>query len=447
MTAEGAIAANKGSGPLAAMSEHRDYQGPIAAAHGVTLTSDTSGAPLGSSFHDHAAGMTVEVQRAGYAEAADRGHALQQMGQRCPSGDPSALGPERVAPTGVGARFRQNAPQAAAQRRRDVPARHDRRCVLMLTMDDALDSLGAKFCGQCAAKLPVAGDQCPTCGALPAVTRNELAEALAEPGALAKAEADELRAEAERLRDEMMAKLREADRVEHVSSLRNARDRAQDALEDAHERQRQADSALREAQKAEEAAAAPMREAYDLHRKAEQDEEAARRLGKGPAAEMEALGRLNAAATVLARYQAPLHEATAAKETAQALADDAVMGVQAAEEARDAAVWGYEHPGYIPLSGETVNIPAQPLTRFSLGLDLDNKTELSPVDRMLAALPGWSMAVLAGLVKDAENKARIAERKAIEEEEAKRPRVSRDHGPRAGRRAVPGGVYSPGARP
>ena len=66
MTAEG-IAANKGSGPLAAMSEHTDHQGPIAAAHGVTLTSDTSGAPIGSSFHDHAAGMTVDVQQAGYA--------------------------------------------------------------------------------------------------------------------------------------------------------------------------------------------------------------------------------------------------------------------------------------------------------------------------------------------------------------------------------------------
>ena len=318
----------------------------------------------------------------------------------------------------------------------------------MLTMDEALDSLGAKFCGKCAAKLPVVGGQCPKCGALPAVTRNELADALSEPGALAEAEADELRADAARLRDEMMAKLRGADRVLHVASLRNARDRAQDALEDAHDRQRQADSALREAQKAEEAAAAPMREAYELHRKAEQDEEAARRLGKGPAAEMEALGRLNAATAVLARYQVPLQEATAAKETAQALADDAVMGVQAAEEARDAAVWGCEHPGYIPLSGDTVNIPAQPLTRFSLGLDLDNKTELSPVDRMLAALPGWSMAVLAGLVKEAENKARIAERKAIADEEAKRPCVVNATTALApGARAVPGGVYAPGARP
>ena len=229
----------------------------------------------------------------------------------------------------------------------------------------------------------------------------------------------------------MMAKLREADRVLHVASLRNARDRAQDALEDAHERQRQAGSALREAQKAEEAAAAPMREAYDLHRKAEQDEEAARRFAKGPAAEIEALGRLNAAAAVLARYQAPLHEATAAKETAQALADDAVMGVQAAEEARDAAVWGCEHPGYVPLSGDTVNIPAQPLTRFSLGLDLDDGP-LSDVDRMMAALPDWSMAVIAGLARDAENKARIAERKAITAEEARKPRVP---GLRSSRRA------------
>ena len=315
----------------------------------------------------------------------------------------------------------------------------------MLTMEEALDSLGAKFCTSCAARLPVAGGQCAECGAIPALTRAELADALAEPGALAKAEAEEHQAEAVRLRDEMMAKLREADRVLHVSSLRNARDRAQAALEDAHERQRQADAAMREAEKAEAAAAAPMREAYELHRKAAQDEEAARRFAKGPAAEIEALGRLNAATEVLARYQAPLQEATAAKETARALADDAVTGVQAAEEARDAAVWSHEHPGYVPLSGETVNIPAQPLTRFSLGLDLDGGS-VPDVDRMMAALPGWSMAVLAGLVKEAENKARIAERRAIEAEEAKKPRVSGATVLAPGAQAVPGGVYSPGAR-
>jgi len=105
----------KAAGPLATMSEYADYQGPLASAPGVTLRSDTSGAPIGSSFHDHAAGMSVDVQQAGYQEAADRGHALTQMGQRRPSGDPSALGPERVAPTGVNARFRENMPQAASR--------------------------------------------------------------------------------------------------------------------------------------------------------------------------------------------------------------------------------------------------------------------------------------------------------------------------------------------
>jgi len=111
---QNAAIAAKTSGPLTAMSEHADYQGPIAAAHGVTLTSDTGGAPIGSSFHDHAARMTAAVQQAGFREAADRGHALQQMGQRRPSGDPSGLGPARVAPTGVGVRFRENRPQPAA---------------------------------------------------------------------------------------------------------------------------------------------------------------------------------------------------------------------------------------------------------------------------------------------------------------------------------------------
>ena len=315
----------------------------------------------------------------------------------------------------------------------------------MLTMDEALDSLGAKFCGQCAAKLPVAGDQCPACGALPAVTRTELAEALAEPGALAEAEAKDLRAEAERLRDEAVSKSRAADRVLHLSSLLNARDRAQAALESAHERQRQAAGALREAEKAEAASAGPAQEAYANHHRAVLDEEAARRLGKGPTAEAEALDKLTVRAAVLARYQAPLQEATAARQEAEALAEPAAGDVKAAEEARDQAVWGYEHPGYIPLSGETVKATAHPMTRFSMGLDIDDSA-LSEVDRLMAALPGVAMAELSGIAPDQRNKARIAERKAIEAEEAKRPRVSGATVLAPGARAVPGGVYSPGAR-
>lgn len=104
----------KSTGPLARMTaDHWDYQGPIAACHGVTLRSDTSGAPLGSSIHEQAGRMTVEVQQASYQEAADRGQALAQLAERRPGGLPGQPG-DHVAPTGVGARFRQNTPQAAA---------------------------------------------------------------------------------------------------------------------------------------------------------------------------------------------------------------------------------------------------------------------------------------------------------------------------------------------
>ena len=137
-----------------------------------------------------------------------------------------------------------------------------------------------------------------------------------------------------------------------------------------------------------------------------------------------------------------------AKDAAQATADDAVMAVQAAEEARDQAARNYEHPGCIPLSGETVTGTAQWMTRFSMGADVDGGT-LSEVDRMLAALPGWSMAVLAGIAQDAENKARVAERKTIEAEAAKRPRVVNAHTALApgSVRMGNGAVYSPGDAP
>ncbi len=138
-------------------------------------------------------------------------------------------------------------------------------------------------------------------------------------------------------------------------------------------------------------------------------------------------------------------EVTYRTKTAQALADDAVMNVQAAEEARDAAVWGCEHPGYIPLSGETVNIPAQPLIQFTLGRDIDG-SELNFIDRLAAAIPGVLMTEATGIAADGRQKARIAERKAIADEEAKRPRVVNATTALAPG-SVPvngGGYYSPG---
>ena len=137
-----------------------------------------------------------------------------------------------------------------------------------------------------------------------------------------------------------------------------------------------------------------------------------------------------------------------AKDAAQVAADDALVAVETAEQARDQAARVCEQPGYVPLSGETVTATAQPMTRFSMGVDVDGAM-IPEVDRMLAALPGWSMAVLAGIAQDAENKARIAERKALASEEAKRPRVVNATTALApgSARMGNGAVYSPGSRP
>ncbi len=48
---------------------------------------------------------------------------------------------------------------------------------MTFALDEALDRLAAKHCTQCAAKLPIPGGQCPECGAIPVVTRTELADA------------------------------------------------------------------------------------------------------------------------------------------------------------------------------------------------------------------------------------------------------------------------------
>ena len=99
-----------GDGPVA--DEVRN-QRPVARGIGqeaTTVVAQTAAsAPAASAYHDHAGQAVVEhMPAAAAASPALAGH----LGPRAPSGVP-VLGPERVAPTGVGAQFRVNAPQAA----------------------------------------------------------------------------------------------------------------------------------------------------------------------------------------------------------------------------------------------------------------------------------------------------------------------------------------------
>lgn len=111
ITAEGIAESNKTA--VSADVRHADEQGPLTPAHLATLRQTAEGAPPGSSYRDHMT-ATADVQHLDFATAADRHHALGQLGPREPSGDPSALGPERVAPTGVGATFRHSPPREVA---------------------------------------------------------------------------------------------------------------------------------------------------------------------------------------------------------------------------------------------------------------------------------------------------------------------------------------------
>ena len=167
-----------------------------------------------------------------------------------------------------------------------------------MTLDEAISELAAKYCGDCGKGLPVPGVQCPACGGLPQATRQELQEALSEPGKVAQVEADRLRAEAERLRDAAEGAYRDADRVLHLAGLERMADAARGRLDAAVAARMQARAALDQAEAAEAADAGPHRDAYENHRQAVQAEEAARRLRHGPQADIEQKARAGERKTI-----------------------------------------------------------------------------------------------------------------------------------------------------
>lgn len=236
-----------------------------------------------------------------------------------------------------------------------------------MTQEETLDALGAKFCHACGMRLPSPGDQCAGCGALPTVTRAELAAALtAEPGLPACKQAEALRGEAADLMAGAVGKLREADQVLHVDALSRAADYAQGVLEAAIGERKQAGVLLSQAEDAEAEAAGPLAEAYQVHQAAALAEEAARRLGRGPGAEAETLIRLNAAVDVLGRYKAAAQATAEVRVAAEAVVAAADAKVAAAEAARDTAAAAAAEPGRARMTSHTMEVLASPVTVAAL---------------------------------------------------------------------------------
>jgi hypothetical protein len=285
---------------------------------------------------------------------------------------------------------------------------------MALTIDEVLDAWLPGMCRACSAALPRPGEQCLSCGELPAVTRPEAADRLtAEPDALAVAEAEMIRAEAEELRKRMRARFLDADRVERASRLERARDAAETELAEARKTEKATAGTLNTAAAAARDAAAEYAEVEQAHLQAARDEEAARRLRKGPQQEIETRLKLDAATVVLQRYQGRRDSLAAAHEQAKAGLAAASARVRSCEQALAAASRAVGNPGYIPRSKETISADLM-FQVMSGDLDGADMAQASVITVLLAGITTAAEEIRRG------ERARLAR----QEEEDRRKRTA-----------------------
>lgn len=255
------------------------------------------------------------------------------------------------------------------------------------TAEELLDSLLQRFCTECGEDLPGAGQPCPACGALPQVTREEAAERLARPGAVAMVAATRLRAEVRRRQEQNSQDLRRADLLEHTARLEAACDEAAGKLPPLRAEAARHAGELETAQAREREAMAAEADSRANYTKAAKAEERARRTKKDAATRTEALMRLNAAAPVLEADQAALRAATAERERVEAALAAACQRVEQAQAQLRAAGEAVAGPGRAPKSMLTL---AMDLTRQALSGDL------LPVEQSLVRGLGLALANVTG---------------------------------------------------
>ena len=325
---------------------------------------------------------------------------------------------------------------------------------MTLTLDEAIDVLCEAECRVCGEDLPRPGEQCLKCRELPAgMTRAEAAAELGEkPGRLAEIEAAQHRKRAGELREQWEAEHREADRILLAARLERSRDEAEGRLQSAVGDLKTAGARLGQARGAEATAIGAHAEAFNLRRDYALDVDKTVRFRHGTAAEIEARARLAVAETVLAERAQARDDAV----TARVGAEETVAAVQAQitqrEAERDQAAYVLANMAEAEMSPDTVRELAAPLSRLATFAGFSHQGWLPAGDAMSQDEIGLVMAMayaVAGAcgVLDAERKrARVLERKVIEDERAGRPQVHGATVVAPGTRAVPGGVVSPGSR-
>lgn len=273
---------------------------------------------------------------------------------------------------------------------------------MAMTLDDLLDTILARYCGECGEELPRRGDQCQACAALPDETREEAedrlradraafsaAEAKVVLGAVA-AETARLREEAEDHRRQMRDAFAAADLAELTALLQLAASTAGRDLDAAREDEKQAGALLADAVRAERESAGELADAEQVHQGARRKAEAARRLRKGARAESDAEIELAAAAKVLGRHQADHRALVSARDQAQRHLVGASAAAAEREDEAARLAYAAEHAIRAPMSREAVFADVFALAaKAGVGvLDPDDKLMVMGVVKMMAISTG-----------------------------------------------------------
>jgi hypothetical protein len=307
---------------------------------------------------------------------------------------------------------------------------------MLLSLEEVIDRICPGECPACSAELPQPGVECSQCGELPAKLRQEAAEELAVPGALAAKQAELLRAEAERLRDEQIAVLAEADRVLFLDQLRQHLDRAEADLTAALARRDQAEARVPGLEKAEQRAARDLAETTQVRGDYARLQQRAERYRQGTRAVVEARRRLELGDEEVAVKQAALAAATEARKQAEATLAAADEETGRLARLRDRAAWRLEHPEQTGLSMASMNMLAIPVLAIAqavaplrLGKPGNQFTlaDVSQDDRVAFAVAvAGQLGALTGMSAAEHNAGAEAGRKQLAAEQAGQPRVLAD---------------------
>lgn len=187
---------------------------------------------------------------------------------------------------------------------------------LTSTAERLLGELLPSFCASCGERLPAPGEVC-ACGTCPPLTRAEAAARLEQPGMAAMLEARRLRGEALEAQDHVSALLLQADMIEHIDRLQQARDAAAAPIAGVRAEVARLGKDLKRAQGREREAAARAEDARGNFAAAALAEESARRMFAPAAERTDALVKMNAAASVLEGDQGALQGAAAVRLQAE----------------------------------------------------------------------------------------------------------------------------------